>query len=606
MKLLNLTQGTPEWHAHRRSHWNASDAPAMLGVSPYKTRTQLMRELATGVAAEIDDATQRRFDDGHRFEALARPLAEKIIGEPLAPCVGVDDRGGLSASFDGLTLGGEVSWEHKSLNAELRALLLRAEDGEPITGADLPEHNRVQMEHQCIVSGASRVLFMATRWEHDRVDPAGTTVLVEQLWCWYTPDLALRSRIVAGWEQFERDLADWKPEPAAPAAVATPVEGFGVLALRVEGRVLASNMDSFRSDAEAFLARLPKPAELQTDQDFADADEAVKACEKAEDNIEAATKLALAQMTDVNAVLNMAETVAKSIRAARLALSKAVATEKDNRKAALVRDGANAVIAHYAEINASLGEHRLVVDTNATANIGASIKGLKTLSSMREKIGNAVAAAKIDASQRAERVRQNIAVLAEFAEHAHLFADRVALCETKAPEDLQNLAAARIAEHKAREEERVAEEKRREEERERVRQQQEGERAAREEQRVREAEERGRQQAEAAANREREAKQAAEASREASPAAEAEPAAHFDLPQALRRNPAPAGAQVRLGEIQAAIAPLSIDAKGLALLNIHPDATEGAAKLYNESRFEEIRAALTRAISRAELRRAAA
>ena len=46
--------GSPEWHAHRRKYWNASDAPAMMGVSPYKTREQLLRELATGITAEID------------------------------------------------------------------------------------------------------------------------------------------------------------------------------------------------------------------------------------------------------------------------------------------------------------------------------------------------------------------------------------------------------------------------------------------------------------------------------------------------------------------------------------------------------------------------
>ncbi len=48
MKTVDLQQGTREWHAHRAQHFNASDAPAMLGVSPYKSRAQLIRELATG------------------------------------------------------------------------------------------------------------------------------------------------------------------------------------------------------------------------------------------------------------------------------------------------------------------------------------------------------------------------------------------------------------------------------------------------------------------------------------------------------------------------------------------------------------------------------
>jgi len=41
MKTLNLKQGTKEWHEHRNKHFNASDAPAMMGASPYKTRNRI-------------------------------------------------------------------------------------------------------------------------------------------------------------------------------------------------------------------------------------------------------------------------------------------------------------------------------------------------------------------------------------------------------------------------------------------------------------------------------------------------------------------------------------------------------------------------------------
>jgi hypothetical protein len=276
----------------------------------------------------------------------------------------------------------------------------------------------------------------------------------------------LRARIVAGWPQFERDRQDWQPVEHKPQPVAAPVEGFGVLALRVEGRVLASNLDAFRAGADAFLARLPRPADLQTDQDFADADAAAKACADAEERIKAAKDMAMAQMADVDAVLRTADTIAETIWRARLALEKAVAAEKELRKAALVRIGVEAVHAHYAEINATLGEHRISVGVEVPAAVGASIKGLKSLSSMRDRINTAVASAKIDASQRADRIRACIAVLAEHAEHQQLFPDHVQLCATKAPDDLRNLVSSRIAEHQRREQER---------ERERVRQQQEAE-----------------------------------------------------------------------------------------------------------------------------------
>jgi predicted phage-related endonuclease len=542
MKIIDLVQGSPEWHAHRATHWNASEAPVMLGVSPHCTRDEMLRAYATGIPTEITEFQERIFAAGHAFEALARPLAEQIVGEDLYPCVGADGR--YSASFDGLTLLEDTAFEHKAMNDDLRALLLRIEDGEPITGADLREDYRVQMEQQCLVSGATRVLFMSTRWEGDE--------LAEQFWCWYLPDPELRARIVAGWPQFERDRQDWQPVEHKPQPVAAPVEGFGVLALRVEGRVLASNLDAFRAGADAFLARLPRPADLQTDQDFADADAAAKACADAEERIKAAKDMAMAQMADVDAVLRTADTIAETIRRARLALEKAVAAEKESRKAALVRIGVEAVHAHYAEINATLGEHRISVGVEVPAAVGASIKGLKSLSSMRDRINTAVASAKIDASQRADRIRACIAVLAEHAEHQQLFPDHVQLCATKAPDDLRNLVSSRIAEHQRREQER---------ERERVRQQQEAEQPS-------------------------------------------ISTISGIAPRAAQRV-SPAGQCIRLGEINALISPLSISAEGLAQLGFPHVATDKAAKLYAVADMPRIVEALVHVLRGATAREVA-
>ena len=41
----SLKQGSKEWHEFRARHFAASDAPAMMGVSPHKTRSELLREV---------------------------------------------------------------------------------------------------------------------------------------------------------------------------------------------------------------------------------------------------------------------------------------------------------------------------------------------------------------------------------------------------------------------------------------------------------------------------------------------------------------------------------------------------------------------------------
>lgn len=67
-KTHNLVQGSEEWHAFRSTRFGASEASAMLGISPYKTRTDLLKEKATGVTPEVTAMTQVIFDRGHAVE----------------------------------------------------------------------------------------------------------------------------------------------------------------------------------------------------------------------------------------------------------------------------------------------------------------------------------------------------------------------------------------------------------------------------------------------------------------------------------------------------------------------------------------------------------
>ncbi len=525
MKIVNIHQGTPEWHAYRASHFNASDAAAMLGVSPYRTREDLLREKATGIAPEVDQATQRRFDDGHRFEALARPLAEAIVGQDLFPCVGEDGR--YSASFDGITIDGDTVFEHKTLNAKLHALDW-ADDG-----SHLPEHYRVQMEHQLMVSGGRRVLFMASAWDGDD--------MIEERHCWYLSDPALRARIEQGWLQFEQDLAQWVPREIALRPVGASPEHLPALRVEVTGMVTASNLAEFRTHAMTVLGSINR--ELRTDDDFADAEQTVKWCRVVEDRLDAAKAHVLAQMADVDAVFRTIDEVSEETRRIRLELDRLVKTEKDNRRMAIVSAGVDAVRAHYAAINATLGEHAIAVPSSLAYTIGEAIKGKKTLASIHSAVDTAVAKAKIEASQQAERIRANIAVLDGYRDHAYLFADRVQLCATKSPDDLRNLAEARIAA------------------------------------------ERERKEAEAARPKDVPAQtDAGVATAGIAPAAQAGDAYRL----------------VSLAQINAAIAPLTITAEGLASIGFKPTSTSKSAKLYRASELSRMKHALIAAVSNIE------
>ena len=258
-EILTLAQGGAAWHQHRSTALNASDAPAMLGISPYKSRAELVRERATGISPDVTPEQQRIFDRGHAVERLARPLAEQVIGDDLSPCVGKS--GKYSASLDGITFDGATAWECKTLNASLReALPYPNQIHDADFGARLPEHYRAQMEQQAMVSCCERILFTAAALLDD--DELG-----EIRHCWYAPDAEMRERIIAGWEQFEKDVAAYVHSEAAPPVQAAPIESLPAVVVQVQGALsVAGNLPAFGAALRDFIARIPQRPE--TDQQF--------------------------------------------------------------------------------------------------------------------------------------------------------------------------------------------------------------------------------------------------------------------------------------------------------------------------------------------------
>lgn len=574
MKIVKLTQGSPEWHAHRAQHRNASDAPAVMGCSPYKTRAELLREMHTGMAADVSASTQRIFDAGHRFEALARPVAEQIIGDDLYPCVGVEGR--YSASFDGLTLGGETAWEHKTLNDSLRAAISQQGGN---ANDFLAPHYRAQLEHQCMVSGAERVLFMASRWADDGE-------LLEERHCWYTPDAELRTQIIAGWEQLDRDLATYVPPAAAePAPVGRAPDTLPALRIEVTGAVTASNLADFKATALAAIRSVNR--DLKTDADFADADKAVKWCADVESRLKAAKEHALSQTADIDALFKALDDIGKEAREVRLDLGKLVDRRKVERKEEAVSAARRELEQHVAALN---GELAPMVLRLQPVDFAGAIKGLRSFASMDDALSVAVANGKIAADAQARLIRANVAAITAKADGlAFLFSDLDQLVN-KARDDFDVLVDARIAKHQA--DEAAREAKRQAEEAERI--------AAAERRAAAEAEARVRAEQEALARREREAeweRRRADAEADARMRADAAQQARqiddamriaADRQAYIAQLGAPARhpdelATLRLGTICERLG-FTVTAAFLAdTLHVKHSATDNAARLYRES-----------------------
>lgn len=428
MKTHSLIQGSAEWLHYRSSHFNASEAPAMMGCSAYKTRNQLLHEMHTGLSVEVDAATQRRFDDGHRFEALARPLAEDIIGTELYPVTGSEGR--LSASFDGLTMDEAICFEHKSLNDELRSVMV---DGS--TGANLALMYRVQMEQQLMISGAEECLFMASKWQGE--------TLIEERHTWYAPDAELRAAILQGWTQFAIDLSAYvPPAEAAPVAVGRAPETLPALRIEVTGMVTASNLTDFKDHALTVFGGINR--ELSTDAQFADAEKTVKWCADVEDRLAAAKQHALSQTESIDALFRTIDDISAEARKVRLELDKLVKARKEAIRGELVFGGIAALSQHVVALNTRLGKPYMPA---VHADFAGAIKGKRTVDSLRDAVDTELARAKIENSAIADKIQINLSTLRELATaHSFLFAD-ASIIVLKAPDDLTMLVKSRIAEH---------------------------------------------------------------------------------------------------------------------------------------------------------------
>ena len=430
MKIINLTQGSHEWHAHRANHFNASDAPAMMGESSYKTRSQLLHEHKTGITPDIDPATQRRFDDGHRFEALARHIAEGIVDDELYPCVGVE--GQLSASFDGLTMDESVCFEHKTLNATLKACA---------NASELPAQYRIQMEQQLMVSGAAKCLFVASKWDDE-------DNLIDSVKFWYESNPTLAQQIADGWVQFEKDLAEYVPVFAAVEMVtAEPIMDLPMVSVQVKGELTASNLKDVTPMFDQFLDNAI--VTLETDEDFAQAEaEAKVGCAAAKQCL-AVNEQVIGQMLSVSEVTRTMTHYAELFNACALRQEKAVKEQKEFKKTAAKSERDALYAAHIASLNAELSPVVIELAASDKPDFVGAMKNQRMLSSIYNKLDTELARAKIAADAVARKVRENLAYLAEHAgDYRFLFNDLQQVAQ-KSNDDFSALVSVRLTEHKA-------------------------------------------------------------------------------------------------------------------------------------------------------------
>jgi putative phage-type endonuclease len=145
-RIERLHQNTPEWHHWRRQGIGASDAPVIMGETPYKTPKTLW-SLKTGrIEEEPAGPAARR---GRELERFARRAYERQTGVQMEPlCMVHEGSEWMRASLDGLSFDGSTLLEIKCpLSLRDRA---SAQEGR------IPSQYHAQLQHQLEVTRAER------------------------------------------------------------------------------------------------------------------------------------------------------------------------------------------------------------------------------------------------------------------------------------------------------------------------------------------------------------------------------------------------------------------------------------------------------------------
>ena len=414
----------------RDLYFNASDAPAMLGISPHEKREALLERIKYGISKPITPAVQAIFDAGHRIEALARPIAEALVGHPFPPRRFT--RGKLGATLDGYYIDDSldsVNWECKTLNKAIEAAFdaafytwsagYIADDG-----VELPEYLCAQIEQQLICSEADKCLF--TAFDGD----------IKEAHCWYYPDSIMRQRIIDGWAQFEKDLAampDVMPAKAIEGQLMPVVRSFPQLPALQFGLVTGKTevLKQFEQDSRQFVSTINQ--NLQTDQDFADGEsdkkELIQCVERLDSLINAPQDLAtLKRIRDL-------------FNNARLNLEKQLTGRKEARKVEVVYATRQAYEKHVLALELPQYIRADSVDFKPV------IKQLSSIASMQNALSAALLKAQSEATAQAVKIRANLNMIA-LAGNDLLFTDKPTLVH-RLPEDVQNAIKVRLAEHAA-------------------------------------------------------------------------------------------------------------------------------------------------------------
>ena len=186
MKFIDVLQGSTEWHELRRTKIGASNSPALLGISPYKTSSDIYREMVLGESGYVNKAMKHGTDTESEARDFFNNIKSSLYDDSIfTPAVVVSDEYDIMmASLDGIN-------ESRTAIVEIKC------PGQSVyldcTKSKVPVHWEYQIQHQLCVTGLDLAILFVYR------NPE------ENIYIVYGRDEGKIAEIVSACDKFEKE-----------------------------------------------------------------------------------------------------------------------------------------------------------------------------------------------------------------------------------------------------------------------------------------------------------------------------------------------------------------------------------------------------------------
>lgn len=238
-----LNQNSEEWHKWRNAGIGSSDAPIIMGVSPYSTPRKLW---AQKLGLEKSNAENFVTELGHRFEDPARAQFALETGIDVEPeCVEHKEMPQFRASLDGLNAEQELFVEIKYMGEKNLELVESSRQALP--------HHYDQLQHQFLVTGFKKAFYVAYGLNQAKSD-ISKLVTVEIF-----PNLDyIQNKLIPKEIEFLKFLKDQSPPPLMPKDCLSESNAISIATVR-RWRDLKSKMAEIEKELvhiESYLKKL--------------------------------------------------------------------------------------------------------------------------------------------------------------------------------------------------------------------------------------------------------------------------------------------------------------------------------------------------------------